>query len=780
MKSGVIILLMMLWTPMSIYQYAKDDNAKGKTPYEYVKPFIGTLEYGHTFPGAVVPFGMIQASPDTESKPPSKSYPWCAGYQYGDTSILGFSHTHFSGTGHSDLGDILVMPFTGKVQYSPGTMQDPDSGYRSRYSHQQEAASPGYYSVHLLDHNIKAELTTSTRVALHRYIFPQGKTPAILIDLLHAIYNFDGKVVWTNVQLANNRLITGYRQTSGWAKNRKIYFAISFSRPFESYGYQRNDKSHYYFRGGKRQFSSDDMYEKGEIYGRKLRLAFYFKDQPGPLLLKVAISGVDQEGALKNLNHEIPLWDFEKTRQQARKQWENELSNILIEGTDDEKENFYTAMYHMLLAPSVYGDVDGRYMGIDHQIHQARNFTNYSTFSLWDTYRAAHPLLTIIKPERVPDMIQSMINHYYQSPEKILPIWSFHGNETWCMIGYHAVSVIADAYLKGIRNFDINQAYQAMINTAKHSHYDGLADYMKIGYVPIDKEDEAASKTLEYAYDDYAIARMARALGKMDDYQYFMKRAANYRNIFDKRTGFMRAKKVNGSWRTPFDPLFARFGGDYTEGNAWQYSWYVPHDVNGLIKLMGGRKKFVKKLDKLFVLKADKTKYESVDDISGLIGQYVHGNEPSHHIAYLYNYAGIPYKTQERIQQIMTGLFKNTPDGLCGNDDCGQMSAWYIFSSLGFYPVCPGDGTYVIGKPCLKKASIKHANGKTFTIKAHKLSSKNIYIQSVRLNGKNWNKSYIYHQDIIRGGILEFVMGPKPNKRWASKPSSYPPSMSKN
>jgi predicted alpha-1,2-mannosidase len=743
------------------------------SPADYVNPFIGTGGEGHTFPGAVVPFGMVQLSPDTNIKHYKKNFNWCAGYRYEDPTILGFSHTHFSGTGHSDMGDILIMPATGKILLDSGSEKNPDSGYRSRYSHEHEQASPGYYSVLLQDDNIKAELTAGKRVGFHKYTFPKSDSAHIIIDLIHSIHNYDGKVIWSQFRVENDRLITGFRQTRGWASTRYIYFAMRFSRPFESHAFSKGDDSTY-------KFNKNDNLITGlpEIFGSKLKAVLKFKTaEKEAIFIKVGISAVSAEGALKNLDTEIPHWDFEKVRADARKAWEKELDSIIIEGSKKDKEIFYTSVYHLLLAPALYQDVDGKYRGLDLNIHKADGFVNHTIYSLWDTYRATHPLFTIIRPTRVNDMIKSMLAHYQQSAYNMLPIWSFHHNETWCMIGYHAVSVIADAYLKGIRDYDTELAFKAMVDTATRKEYDGLEHYMKLGYVPIDKEEEGASKTLEYAYDDWTIAQMAGAMGKEDVYKKFIKRAGFYKNIFDPKTGFMRAKNSDGSWREPFDPLFSKYGGDYTEGNAWQYSWYVPHDVQGLIKLMGGRNKFVKKLDKLFSIKTTDKNHFLVEDISGLIGQYAHGNEPSQHIAYLYNYAAKPWKTQERIHQVMNNLFDNTPFGICGNEDCGQMSAWFILSSMGFYPVAPGDLAYVIGKPCLPKATIHLENNKSFVMTARNLSDKYIYIQSVILNGKKYNKSYITHNDIISGGTLVFEMGPKPNKRWATLRSSLPPSM---
>jgi predicted alpha-1,2-mannosidase len=752
----------------------EDDN--GKTPFDYVNPFIGTSGEGHTYPGATVPFGMVQLSPETDAPPFRGGFRWCAGYQYDDTSILGFAHTHFSGTGHSDMGDILMMPTVGPLQLDPGPKDNPDAGYRSRFSRDQESAQPGYYSVVLKDHNIKAELTTTNRVGFHKYTFPHSDNAHIILDLVSSIYNYDGKVLWSQIRVENNTTVTGFRQTKGWAPNRYVYFAMQFSKPFESYGIV-NETEETYKGFGK---TGKLLENYPDVSGRKLKGYFNFKTAEGEAIyVKVAISAVGIDGALKNLQAEVPVWDFDGAREAAKRAWTKELNKIVVEGSQKEKENFYTAAYHTMLAPVTYMDVDGRYRGVDQNIHVAKGFTNYHIFSLWDTYRAAHPLFTITQPQRDGEIIQSMLVHQQQSVHKILPVWSFGSNETWCMIGYHAVPVIADAYLKGIRNYDVPAAFAAVKSSATYAPYGGLEHYMKYGYVPIDLEKEGASKTLEYAYDDWTIAQMAQALGKKEDHAVFSKRAASFRNIYDPNTGFMRAKKSDGNFREPFDPIYAQYGSDYTEGNAWQYTWYVPQDVQGLINLMGGREKFVEKLDALFVLKADEEKFKHVEDIAGLIGQYAHGNEPSQHIAYLYNYAGMPWKTQERINQIMNNLFNNTPDGISGNEDCGQMSAWYIFSSMGFYPVCPGSLEYVIGKPSLKKAVIHLDQGRTFAIIANNLSDRNIYIQSVTLNGRKHEKSYIRHEDLMKGGTLAFEMGPEPNKQWASARENAPYSMSK-
>ncbi|HLA78463.1 MAG TPA: GH92 family glycosyl hydrolase [Vicinamibacteria bacterium] len=777
LRMGVAGIALLLAAQPPLKAQAPPASGPGSpAPYDDVNPFIGTGGEGHTYPGATVPFGMVQLSPETDVRYFRESFPWAAGYRHSDSTILGFAHTHFSGTGHSDLGDVLVMPTVGPLQLEPGSADNPDAGYRSRFSHDQESASPGYYSVLLQDHAIKAELTATNRVGVHRYTFPESRDAHLILDLVSSIYNYDGKVLWSEIRVESDRLVTGFRQTKGWAPNRHLYFALEFSKPFSSYGLVNEAEEHY--RGFGRTGRLLENYPQAA--GRKLKAYFNFSTQRDePMLVKVALSSVGIDGALKNLRAEVPGWDFEGVKQAAKAAWSRELGKIAVEGEQKERQIFYTALYHTMLAPVTYMDVDGRYRGADQAIHQAQGFTNYHIFSLWDTYRAAHPLFTILHPQRNGEMIRSMLAHREQSVHGILPVWSFGSQETWCMIGYHAVSVIADAFLKGITNFDATAAFEAMKASATYRAYGGLDGYLRYGYVPVDQEKEAASKTLEYAYDDWTIAQMARALGRQDDHRRFLQRAGSFRNIFDPATGFMRAKKTDGSFREPFDPVYAQYGSDYTEGNAWQYSWYVPHDVQGLIDLLGGPDRFVARLDQLFTLQVSEEKYKHVEDISGLIGQYAHGNEPSQHIAYLYSYAGQPWRTQERVRQIMTTLFDNTPEGISGNEDCGQMSAWYIFGALGFYPVSPGSLEYAIGAPQLQRAAIDLGNGKTFTMRAENLSTANLYIQSATLNGQPYGKAYLRHQDIMAGGTLSFVMGPAPNRSWASAPESAPYSMSR-
>jgi predicted alpha-1,2-mannosidase len=751
-------------------------NLTGQEPdcVKRVNPFIGSGGEGHTYPGATVPFGMIQVSPDTEKPSFKGGFPWCAGYRYEDRTIVGFSHTHFSGTGHSDMGDILLMPLHGEAKIDPGTADKPESGYRSRFSHDQEAASPGYYQVQLLDSDIGVELSATERCAVHRYRYPGGVNPKVLLDLVHSIYDYEGKVSWAEIRVVNDTTVMGYRRSHGWAPDRTVFFTLEFSRPILQHSLFNQEDIVYKGFGVKGPRLDNYPVAKG----RKIKALFEFAPGSGPLLVKVALSGVDMAGARKNLHHEMPGWDFEAVRTAARSAWEKELGKVRFKGSDQELETLYTALYHSFLSPVIYMDVDRRYRGLDGAVHRAEDFDHHTIFSLWDTYRALHPLFTILQPTRNSHMIRSMLAHQEQSAMNLLPVWSFHGNETWCMIGYHAVSVIADAWLKGIRGFDGKKALSAMVHSAETPHYGGLGAYMKHGYVPIDLEKEGASKTLEYAYDDWTIARMARDLGEDEIAGRFFRRAGNFRHIFDQKSGFMRARNSDKSFREPFDPLVAAYGGDYTEGNAWQYSWYVPQDPAGLIRLMGGDKAFVRKLDRLFTLPGDPEKYKDVEDIAGLIGQYAHGNEPSQHIAYLYPFAGRPDKTQEKLQVIMTGLFNNSPQGLPGNEDCGQMSAWYLFTSLGFYPVAPGSGQYVIGRPFLDGAEIRLENGKTFTVKVHKRSDANRYLGSVHLNGRPLSRTWISHQEILDGGTLEFHMAKEANRSWGRTASSRPYSLS--
>ncbi|APU66998.1 GH92 family glycosyl hydrolase [Christiangramia flava] len=736
---------------------------------QYVDPMIGTAKMGHTYPGATVPFGSIQLSPDTDTIPYAVDghynpdvYKYCAGYQYDDNTIVGFSHTHFSGTGHSDLGDFLIMPTTGDLKLNPGTESDPESGYRSRFSHDRETAEAGYYSVMLDDYNIKAEMTASTRVGMHRYTFPEGKESHLVFDLMHGIYNYEDKNVWTFVRVENDTLVTGYRQTNGWARTRKVYFAMSFNKPIKEYGRERYDKQPY--RGFWGKF--DQAHNFPEIAGEQIRMWFDF-DTSEPLEVKLAISPVSTEGAIQNMKEEIPGWNFDEVRQQARDTWNKELSKVDISEEDqEEKVNFYTAMYHAFLGPTEYMDTDGQYMGIDRNRHQADGFTNYTSFSFWDTYRALHPLFNVLQPERNQDMVQAMMAHYDQSVHSMLPVWSHYGNENWCMIGYHSASVIADAIVKGNADFDHEHALDAMVNTAKTGYYDGLQYYMDMGYVPEDKNGASVSKTLEYAYDDWAIAQAAKKIGNDEVYEEFMKRSENYKNVYDPKSGFMRPKLSDGTFKKEFDELNTH-GQGYIEGNSWNYSLYVPHAPAEMIEMMGGKDQFSQHLDSLFTMELPDKYFENTEDISreGIIGNYVHGNEPSHHVAYLYDWTNEPWKAQDKIRMILKMKYMNGADGLSGNDDFGQMSAWYIFSTLGFYPVAPGSVDYAIGSPAISEATLNLDNGKKFTVIAKNQSDKNVYVKKVELNGKELTEPFIQHDDIMNGGELKFWMSSKPNKQ---------------
>ena len=753
------------------------------TPYDYVDPFIGTDDMGHTFPGAAVPFGMVQLSPETDTVMYSNGdgynkdvYKYCAGYQYADNTIVGFSHTHFNGTGHSDLGDFLIMPTTGKLHLNPGIKDNPDGGYRSKFSHENENAKPGCYSVKLDDYNIDVELTATEHVGFHKYIFPKSDSAHIILDLTSGIYNYAGKVVWASVRVENDSLITGYRQTNGWARTRLLYFAMVISKPIKSYGLTDNEKLVY--KGFWKKFNQDENFP--ERAGHKVKAYFNFKTEEGePIKIKFAISAVSTRNALENLKAEIPDWDFKIIKNKAKEKWNKELSKIKIEADKDTKINFYTSMYHCFLSPVIYSDVNGEYRGLDQNIYKARDSTDYTIFSLWDTYRALHPLYTIIQQKRTNDIINSMLAHYEQSVHKILPIWSHYSNENWCMIGYHAVSVIADAFLKGIRNYNVDEAFNAVISSSNYAGYDGIGYYKKYGYVPEDLNSNSASKTLEYAYDDWTIYKFAHALGKIKEEKEYFTRANFYKNIFDNQTGFMRAKNSDGKFKTPFDPL-STTGQGYIEGNAWNYSLYVPQDIKGFIQLLGSSNKLILWLDSLFTMEVSEESIAESEDItkSGMIGNYVHGNEPSHHVPYIYVYAGQPWKTQERVHQIIKTMYKPSPHGLCGNDDCGQMSAWYIFSTLGFYPVTPASSEYVIGSPCVNNAVINLENGKTFKITAENLTNDNIYVKEVKLNGEKINRSFITHEEINNGGELKFIMSNKPDKNWAVNKDSMPYSMS--
>ena len=761
MRKLLFCSLSLLSLAASSQSFSPDD------PLPYVRPIIGTQRMGHTYPGATSPFGAVQLSPDTDTIPYEQDgkynpdvYKYCAGYQYDDKTIVGFSHTHFSGTGHSDLGDFLIMPTVGELRMNPGVASQPRSGFRSAFSHATETAEADYYKVKLEDYNIWAELTTTTRVGIHQYTFPASDQSHIILDLISGIYNYEDKNVWTYVRVVNDTLVTGYRETTGWARTRVVYFAMTFSKPFSEYGSRKYDRRQAY-HGFWGHF--DQAHNFPDIAGRQVRMHFDFKTSEGEKIkVKFALSPVSTEGALLNLRAEAPGWDFEALKRQGQDAWRKELGKVRIEGSVADKQNFYTSMYHSFINPTVYMDVDGCYRGLDQQIHKADGFVNYTTFSLWDTHRALHPLFNIIQPARNADMVRSMLAHYDQSVEHMLPVWSNSANENWCMSGYHAVSVIADAIVKGNTPFDANKALDACIVTSSHRGFEGLGAYMDKGYIPSEIDGTSVSTTLEYAFDDWCIAQAAKKLGRMDVYATYSKRAENYRNVWDASIGYMRPRMNDGSFRKDFDVLSTN-GQGFIEGNAWNYSLYVPQDPEGLIALSGGNKAFVRHLDSLFTMELPDKFFAETEDITrdGIIGNYVHGNEPSHHVAYLYDWTDQPWKTQERVRMILKKQYGAAPDGLGGNDDTGQMSAWYIFTALGFYPVAPGSDKYWLGSPAVQSAVLELDNGKTFRIEARDQGDKNVYVKKILLNGQPLTRRWLTHGEIMDGGVLVFFMSNK-------------------
>ena len=754
---------------VAIFAIASVGLAQAPDPLKLVDPMIGTGPEGHTFPGATAPFGMVQLSPDTQIRYFKQSYKWAAGYRYEDTTILGFSHTHFSGAGHSDLGDFLITPLSGdNVPLEPGDPDKPHSGYRSRFSHTAEHAEPGYYTVFLSDSNVRAELTASDRVGVHRYTFPSGAQRHILLDLRSSIYNYPGKVLWSRIRIRQDGTVTGMRQTRGWAPGRLLFFAMRFSAPLAGHALYNREEDPPPYKGFKTPGTSPK--DTQSIEGRGLEGVFDFGASSGPLIVKVAISPVSEENALENMDAEVPGFDFDGIRASTQQKWRRELARAEFYVDPAMQKSLYTALYHAMMAPSTSMDVNGEYRGPDNQVHRAQGFRFVSSLSLWDIYRAEQPLMTIIEPSgRTNDLVHSLIASQRESPFGILPVWQFQGQETWCMIGYHSVPIIADAYMKGIRGYDTEAALNAMVASATYGPYGHLAAYMKLGYVPVDNDDEAASKTVEYAYDDWTIARMAGAMGKQKVASEFEKRAGNWRNNFNTADGFVEPRLENGDYRKPFDPAKAGAGSGFTEGNAWQYSWYQPQDEQGLITLLGSSEKLVAKLDAMFDQKVDPATYANVEDISGMIGQYIHGNEPSHHLAYLYMYAGAPLKTQARLKQIVDSQYKPTPDGLVGNDDLGQMSAWLIFTALGFYPVAPGSNQYVVGRPFVDRAVLHLPNGKSFTIESANRGDEHPYLKDVLLDGKSLDRSYVTHDEIMGGGTLKFIFSTEKEAAWSHR-----------
>lgn len=694
----------------------------------YVDPFIGTGGHGHTYPGPSLPFGMIQPGPDTRLD----GWDGVSGYHYSDARIYGFTHTHLSGTGIHDYTDILLMPSVGEVRLNNGA--DGRPGYSSAFSHDHEQARPGYYAVTLQDSGVRAELTTTTRVAMHRYTIPAGQPAHVVLDLVHR-----DPLLASEITEVGDREVTGLRRSRSWARDQRVYFVIRFSRPFTS--------------------------SRGPDDGRTR--AFLFEPSGERLLVKVAISAVSVEGARRNMDAELPGWEFDAVSDAADIAWERELSKIRVDGgSRDAKVTFYTALYHSMLAPNVFMDVDGRYRGRDLAVHTANGFTYYSVFSLWDTFRALHPLLGIIDRERTRDFVRTFLRHYQEGGR--LPVWELAGNETDTMIGYHAAPVIADAVAKGIDGFDLELAYQAMKHSADEDRF-GLGAYRRDGYIDAGEEAEGVSRTLEYAYDDWTVAQVARRLGRESDYRHYLRRSESYKHLFDPGTGFMRPR-VEGLWLSPFDP--AEVNNHYTEANAWQYSFFVPHDVEGLMRLYGGAEAFARKLDAMFSADS-RTTGRNQADITGLIGQYAHGNEPSHHMAYLYAYAGQPWKTQAMVRRIMETMYSARPDGLSGNEDCGQMSAWYVLSALGFYPVAPGSTQYVLGSPLFERATIRLENGREFVIRASGVA-RGPYVQRVRLNGADHPGPSLDHAAVAAGGELSFELGERPNTEWGTRPDARP------
>ena len=751
---------------------------------DWVNPLIGTAGMGHTFPGACAPFGAVQLSPDTDTIPHNingryqqRAYDYCAGYRYEDQTIVGFSHTHLSGTGHSDLGDILIQPQVGSLRLNPGTANRPEDGYRSRFSHTTEKAKAGYYEVMLSDDSIRVQLTATQRVGIHRYTFPDSpKEARFILDLGHGIYNYDGKVLWSSLRVENDTLLTGYRITSGWARCNYTYFAIALSKPLKSYGYHDRKKADY--QGFWRRF--DLYHDFPEMAGRNVVAYFNFDNaSSNELTLKVALSAVSTEGALRNLHAEAAGKDFDALCEQTRRQWDAELAAIDCAGTDSQKQMLYTSLYHTMINPSIYMDTDRRYRGLDGNVHVAEGFDNYTIFSLWDTYRALHPLLALLKPKQNADMVRSMLAHQQQSVHRLLPIWSLMGNEGWCMTGYHAVSVLADALAKGA-DIDRRAALDAMVSTARSKRMPGMEDYCRLGYVPYDRDATAASNTLEYAYDDWAIYAAAQAAGQTETAEEFAKRALSYRNVYHPQTGFACPRYTNGQFKEGMDP-YQTYNEGFIEGNSWNFSFHVPHDVYGMMQMMGGEKVFRQRLDELFSMDLPEQYYEDNEDITAdcLVGGYVHGNEPSHHIPYLYAWTAEPWKTQLWVRTIMNRMYRSDIRGLGGNDDCGQMSAWYIFSAMGFYPVCPGSDQYVLGAPYLPRLSITLPNGRKIVIRAEGASDRRRYVKSLRINGQPYDKLYISHATLTAGCTLDFEMSDKPNRKRGLTAADRPYSMTK-
>src|ERR1017187_9631020 len=741
--------------PVSGGNVSQDEDA-----LESVDVFLGTGGHGHLYPGASAPFGMVQLSPDTYNA----GWDWCAGYHASDTSIQGFSHTHLSGTGCGDLLDFLLMPRTGDVHLEPGSRENPEEGYRSRFSHTSEKAHPGYYSVFLEDTGILAELTATERVGFHRYTFPASASSHFVLDLTHAIGRFPDRIQWASVLQKGQSTLAAAHATNAWAPGRQMNAVFEFSRPF--------DRVDFYLDGTRVDPAA------GELRGKDVKVAVHFSTHAGEMIqVKAGLSGVDTQGCLKNLTAEIPGWDFDEVSRQTSDQWRRQLAKIRIETDNKEwKRTFYTSLYHSMLAPTLFDDTDGRYRGMDGAIHKLEQGEhNYTTFSLWDTYRAEHPLITLIHGDRIPDMMNSLIRMAVQSPAG-MPVWPLQGKETGTMPGYHSAAVLAEACVKGFKGMDLEAAYQAMKKRAFIDDYRGLKWYREMGYIPADKEAESVSKSLEYCYDDWAVAHVAQALGHAEEAEQLLKRSRNYRNYFNPQTEFLQAKLSDGQWAKPFDPIelgYSKKWRDYTESNSWETTFGVQHGVTGYISFFGGDKAFLAKLDGLF--NAPPTlPHNAPPDIAGMVGQYAHGNEPSHHIAYLYSFAGQPHKTQQMVRKLMTTMYSDTLGGIAGNEDCGQMSAWYVLSAMGFYSVDPVSAKYIFGTPLFDKVTVHMSSGADLTIEAHRDTPDSFYIDSVELNGKPHASSWFHHADVTRGGRFVLRMRKDPGSKFGQNAADRP------
>jgi predicted alpha-1,2-mannosidase len=748
---------------MPLSGFALPENTSRERPLEWVDPKIGTGGHGHCFPGSSLPFSAVQLSPDTFND----GWDWCSGYHDSDSSIMGFSHTHLSGTGAGDLLDFLVMAGTGPVKLLPGPRSNPDEGYRSRFSHANEVSSPGYYSVMLDDPKVRVELTSTERTGLHRYTFPESEHAWLILDLAHS-YLINGASAVYKAELTQPApdTLAGGHVTRAWGHDRHCYFTLQVSKHPTKVVFYSDDKP---------------VASTGNLAGDNLKVLLHFSTHAGEVIsVRTGISGVSAEGAGRNLKAEQPDWDFERTRTAAESKWRDQLLRIRADfATPDQKKIFYTALYHMSLGPQLFDDVDGHYRGMDAAIHQVpAGQKNYTTFSLWDTFRAAHPAYALIQPERVPDFVNTLIRMAQQS-EQGMPVWPLQGTETGTMTGYHSASVIAEAIQKGFPGIDPEAAYKVMTERAMVENYEGLGLYREIGYIPADRESESVSKAFEYCYDDWAVAHVAKKLGKTGDAEMLQKRSTNYRRYFNPASTFMEPKLANGQWATPFDPIemgHSKRWRDYTESNAWQTTFGVMHDPAGLIELFGGREPFLKKLDALFTVPSTLPP-DAPPDIAGMVGQYAHGNEPSHHISYLYVYAGAPHKTQSRVRFLLDTMYHAAPDGMAGNEDVGQMSAWFLLSALGFYAVDPVSGIYVLGTPLVEHAVVRVGNGKQLEIEVVRRDPTHAYIQSFTLNGRAQQRAWFRHSDIAQGGHIRLEMGPGPKLDFASAPDQVPPSL---